>query len=515
MSDSSFRNLYAAAVCIALGLLLAALWVNEYLPFQDYPEWLFQSRILHQIVAHGENDSNRYELQLFPIHPNILVSLLLAGLQFVVPVKVAGKIVLTLIALLFVFGWWFLMNRQQTFHPLRWLGLPLAFNYFFAMGFLSYCLGIGLLMFAVGWLFSGMTPYSPGKIMMLGLWALVLFFTHGVAIAIFLMAAMMFLFTNTIYTRAQKLGVLAACLPAIVLLLLYFGFGGKSGSVALYDSITHQLISSRYAVCLFPRLIPLEPLLPVSYLNAAALVVILGVVILTWRASVSTRTPYRLLAWFLAAVVVLLPVERIGEFFPPNPRFLWPAVAFLAASFATTGRARRREATIVAFGVVVAGLHFAQLSFFNAEATRIAETIQPYVQNSRLPLVAARGYVEEFDKSPSQRFSGGVRTMMHFQRYVQLEKPPAYVRTFDIGLVHARPAPPPEVYRLDNDLEAQHLDEALGVLRDQLSSVMASVDCFVVIGTDLVLDQFESALLPVYQLAKREKHVLVMMRSPG
>lgn len=512
MSDSSFRNLLAAGICIALGVLLAAIWLNEYLPFQDYPEWLFQSRILHQIFAHGSSEGSGYELQLFPIHPNILVSLLLAGLQFVVPVKVAGKIVLTLIVVAFVFGWRFLMNRHQPLHPLRWLGIPLAFNYFFSMGFLSYCLGIGLMMFAVGWLFSGMTPYSPGKLMMLGLCALVLFFTHGVAIAIFLMAVVLFLFTNNSYTRGQKRGVLAACLPAIVLLLLYFGFGEKSGSVALYDSITHQLISSRYAVCLFPRLIPLEPLLPVSYLNIAALAAILGVVVLAWRASVATSTPYRLLAWFLAAVVVLLPIERIGEFFPPNPRFLWPAVAFLAASFVTTERARRLEATIVGFGVVVAGLHFAQLSFFNTEAMRIANTIQPYIQNSKLPLVAARGYVEEFDKRPSQLFSGGVRTMMHFPRYVQLEKMPTHVRTFDIGLVKARRSSPPEVYELDDELEAQHLDEALGVLRAHLSRAAAYVDCFVVIGTEQVLEQFKTVLLTAYKESKSERNVLVMTR---
>ncbi|TAK67114.1 MAG: hypothetical protein EPO24_00895, partial [Bacteroidetes bacterium] len=175
-------------VACSMLALLCAIWLNTYLPLQDYPEWLFQGKTLHAALTDTLDSESLYAVRWFPIPPNALVSILLALLNFFMPIEIAGKVMLSAYLLLFISGWRFMFRTANHAHPFRWLGVLLAFNFFFYMGLLGYTASIAVLFFAVPWLFSLKAPFSPNHGVKIALLSLSLYLLHGVAFGIFILA---------------------------------------------------------------------------------------------------------------------------------------------------------------------------------------------------------------------------------------------------------------------------------------------------------------------------------------
>lgn len=511
MREKSLDNILRVGIAVAIVILISSVWVNTYLPFQDYPEWLFQAQLTGREMVDGIASNFGYELVLFPTQPNVVVSAILVGLQPIMPIEIAGKILLTLILLVFILGWRAMMRASAALHPLRWLGISFAFHYFFYLGFLSYSLGIALVMPCVAWLFSSNALVSLRNIVAVGLLAVFLYLVHGVAFGIFVVAILVRVFMKGPFTISQALVLCSALVPSFLLVAALIVYGKGPASLVLHETVWHQMLSWRYALSLFNRLIPFQPEFPVSLQNGGALAVVASLFVLTWRGAIVSK-PYRVLALCMTMLGLLVPFQRVGNFFPLNARFVLPAVAFFAASCVVAKRARWVELTVMLLGLSIAIGNATQLSAFNKGAEAVAQSVRPFMEKRGNVLVLGRGFVEEFDKNPWHRFSGGIRTLVHFRRYIDMYTTPSFVRTFESGLLQHR-GHTAELVALDSALEAsQHLDEAIAVLHTQRDMLKASVDCVIVMGKDLVLERFRDALTTLFDEKKREPFLLVMVR---
>jgi hypothetical protein len=135
----------------ALLVLLAPLTITELPPLLDYPNHLARTYVL----AFGQEDPvlSRIYAQDWQIIPNLAIDVVLTGLVKVLPVYVAGRVMLGMILVLNYAA--ILLYSRAVFG--RWSWWPVAaalmgYHALFLMGFMNYQVGIALaMMTAAGW----------------------------------------------------------------------------------------------------------------------------------------------------------------------------------------------------------------------------------------------------------------------------------------------------------------------------------------------------------------------------
>lgn len=485
-------------------VLVTAIWWNHFLPLQDYPEWLFQSSLIKTAIGNSQQTIATYEIRWFPLPPNSLVSIVLAVLQFFVSVNVAGKLLLTVYVLLFIFGWLYFFSRRHGHHPLRWLGIVFVFNYFFFMGYVSYILGLSILFYAMGW-FNHVEQFSWWIVLGVIMFSLLLYTAHGIPCFIFylVIAGRLILRNNRFHTLGQNLAIGFALLPSIVLLAIYIAYNNTPTQWVLYPSPILQLTNWVYAISFFNRLIPFEQTLPISLLNILITAFLAGVAY-SFRKRLFHSTALRMygpLALAMLFCIIANPVTRIGELFGIGQRFVLPAIFFFFASFSVVNADRKIENAIVILGLIMSVLYFAQMLQFDKDAESVYEAIKPSYEKARTPLVIARGYVEEFDKRMPQRFSAGIRTMIHFRRVLDIESVPRNFVTFGSALLQVQKNKmDPQIVGLDSCVDKyQYASEAIRALTVRKSELCQQRDYVFVIGNENVIRQYSSWLSSCYR----------------
>jgi hypothetical protein len=132
---------------LVLIIVIVPLWMVDYPAMLDYPNHLASCYIL----AHYFDSpvwQQRYYLDFTPI-PNLGIDLIIVPLAKFLPILVAGKIFLSIVAALFVLGC--SEAGKAITGRLNWLALVCGFAFYNAemlMGFLSFMLGIGVFLFA-------------------------------------------------------------------------------------------------------------------------------------------------------------------------------------------------------------------------------------------------------------------------------------------------------------------------------------------------------------------------------
>ena len=152
MSDASLQPRLRWFVCLgALLVLLAPLCITELPPLLDYPNHLARTYVL----AFGQDDPvlSRIYAQDWQIIPNLAIDVVLTGLVKILPVYVAGRVMLGLILVLNYAA--IILYSRAVFG--RWSWWPVAaalmgYHALFLMGFMNYQVGIALaMMTAAGW----------------------------------------------------------------------------------------------------------------------------------------------------------------------------------------------------------------------------------------------------------------------------------------------------------------------------------------------------------------------------
>lgn len=177
------RNFTACFLLVAL-LSLAPLFAVALPPLHDYPFHLARADILASLNASSFLRTH-YELGSFLL-PNVGMDVVLLPLAHLFPILVAGRILLGLILLLMLTGTVALhaaLHRRLSIWPL--LAGFVLYNWIFLYGFLSYMLGVGLMLWAVaGWV--ALRERAVGwRLAWAGVLAIMLLFCHLVALGLF------------------------------------------------------------------------------------------------------------------------------------------------------------------------------------------------------------------------------------------------------------------------------------------------------------------------------------------
>ena len=144
-----------AAYWGAVALYVAAFWLPRFVPLVDYPQHLGIASLLHRWIAGGAVERSLYEVNLFTY--NASFHLLVALLAFVVPVEVAGRLVVSVVPLLFAAGTLELLRAARRPRDYALLVLPLAYNSVLTWGFVNNSLGFGAALAVLAWLYRAMS----------------------------------------------------------------------------------------------------------------------------------------------------------------------------------------------------------------------------------------------------------------------------------------------------------------------------------------------------------------------
>ncbi len=218
--------------------VILPVWLLEYLPLVDLPLHIARAHVLH---AYGSNPFLKqvYDLVIEPI-PNVGAEVVMMGLQWILPIGIAMKLMISVILLLFCTG---IREIFRIFaSEVQWLPLlaPLiAYHTMFVYGFLNYVLGLGLFF----WTFSLWYRWSSGKssiinYLSIALLAAACYFAHlssyaflGVTISTVL--AYELIAKTGLFMSRLKLA-LASSIP-MILFVLFMGGSGTNSGVAFSD----------------------------------------------------------------------------------------------------------------------------------------------------------------------------------------------------------------------------------------------------------------------------------------
>jgi hypothetical protein len=174
-----------AALFVLCLILVAPLALVDVPPLLDYPNHLARAYVL----AHGQADVHLSQMYAahWTIIPNLAIDLILPPLLLIMPVHIAGRILLAVALVLPVVGT-ILYSRavfaQRSYWPLA--ACLVACNGLFLLGFINFQLGIGLaLACAAAW--RRVRESRPMGAMVLGIAsAVILFFSHLMGLLFFL-----------------------------------------------------------------------------------------------------------------------------------------------------------------------------------------------------------------------------------------------------------------------------------------------------------------------------------------
>jgi hypothetical protein len=269
-------------------------WLLKYLPLVDLPLHLARADVLHR---YGSDPflQQVYDLVIEPI-PNVGIDLLMVGLQWLMPVDIAMKLLISIILLLFCTG---IREIFRLFaNNASWLQVlaPLvAYHTMFVYGFLNYELGLGLFFWTFSyWYRKSVSPSVPAWIV-LAILSTLCYFTHlssyaFLAVAIATIVTYELVAGSSLLRHRLKLGT-AAALPLIFFLLFMGGSGTNSG-------FEFSDVRGKFTTLL---------MLVTSYDKVFDLILVIGLAVITLLAFIAARKrAVDLSALTLTAVFALL-----------------------------------------------------------------------------------------------------------------------------------------------------------------------------------------------------------------
>jgi hypothetical protein len=245
-----------AAFVLVLGLATLPLVLASHVPLIDYPFHLARMAILDR---HGDDAflQGIYAVHLHAV-PNVAMDLVVLGLAKILPVEVASRAFIGISFALTLSGVAALgrVLHGGTSLPTLVLGAALLHNWIFLFGFLNYLFGLGVLLWATAvWIATETRPLWSR--IALGLpFALVLYFSHLVAFALFCLVLAGLGVQRALRQRRLEVGVLArettAALGACFLPMVLFVFFSPTSADAAGGFVFQTFASKAKSMLLTP-----------------------------------------------------------------------------------------------------------------------------------------------------------------------------------------------------------------------------------------------------------------------
>ncbi|HID63287.1 MAG TPA: hypothetical protein EYP49_11190, partial [Anaerolineae bacterium] len=335
------------AVLIVVNLL--PIWLVRFPPLQDYPNHLLSAHI----VAHY-NDPNfdyaqNFVLSWRPI-PNVLGTLIMAGLARIVPTFLAGKLFLSLYIILFPLSIFYLLNAVDSNKLLLGLfGFPLTYSWFFNMGFLNFCFSLPLYFFAVGfwWKTRSGQRNRVKRMIVLGLLTLLIYLAHFLTFGAWIATIALLSLTSVGWRTTIRRGLLLAGLVVAILIPATLIFDAVWIQLrAIFDLITPSVIV--FASLPTKLAITFRPFISFRALveGVILLALLLLYLALMLRNSAQwTVTPFLSLALLMVGLFLVLPVGFREPFYIARRLLILAVILGLPVLYVST-RLRWRLALI-------------------------------------------------------------------------------------------------------------------------------------------------------------------------
>jgi hypothetical protein len=207
------------ALSIAIACLwmitLAPIWEPRFLPLLDLPNHLDAIAIWHRFNDPSWGYQRFYRLNLLPL-PYWGYFFPVHMLSYLMPIEVANKVYLSAYALALPLGAMLLARRTGRSPWLALLVFPLVFNFNFSLGFITFCGGMTLMLYAFVVLDRFLEAPSRGRALALFLLTTSLYTTHVLPWLFFGVAALPWLFFYGLRPR-RMLAAAALMLPSVAL----------------------------------------------------------------------------------------------------------------------------------------------------------------------------------------------------------------------------------------------------------------------------------------------------------
>lgn len=173
------------------GLLLLAMllpiWAGPYPPLYDYPNHLLEAQVVARYHDPQLDYAASYDIRPgWYLRSNALSTLLLIALGSILPITLAGQLVLSLYLVLFVGGLACLLRRTDAAWPLLLLAPVLAYNSGFTTGWLNFSYGAALALLALPLYLGWQARARHRDLVLLALLLLLIYVAHIVAWALLL-----------------------------------------------------------------------------------------------------------------------------------------------------------------------------------------------------------------------------------------------------------------------------------------------------------------------------------------
>ena len=408
MGASRRQLLILLALC---GALLLPIWLVQYPPLLDYPNHLARTFILTHLDDPAYQFRGFYRADWGP-YPYLSMDVIVIALQHIVPVYVAGKLYLSLCLLAVPLSvWWLLRQANPGNEGLALLGLVLAYDVFFLMGFGVFQLGLALCFVTVGWWVRYLREPSRNA------WAIALalatttYFAHLIAFGI----AGFIIGIYTIAARRRFWDVVRAgviFLPGMVLYRLSGIAPEKDAEIYYRDWIEKyydgvDVIKHSYT----------------TTMEALVFWAVVACLLVAWIHNRERRIqwPWVAVLGALLAFYVALP-DEIGQSWDIDLRVI-PAIFVTLLLVCSIGR-RQRIVVVLALAIFAVRITDLTANFVaqQKELREMAAAVQHVPRNARLlPLID-----EHPDDDPL------VRLPNHFWAYTVIERGARPVFLFDL-----------------------------------------------------------------------------------
>lgn len=228
--------LLALAFALLWAASLAPIWAPRFLPLLDLPNHLAAVAIWHRFGDPGWGYSHFYRLNRLPL-PYWGYLLPMSVLAHVTSIEIANKLVLSLYALALPVGAALLARQMGRSAWLALFAFPLVFNTSFQFGFVTFCIGLAMLPFALWALDRFLQAPSRGRAAALGLITVALYFSHVLPWLFFGVAAAPLLFCHGVRPRRIALAA-GLMLPSVAVASLGF-FAAAHGATAVQAGPLH------------------------------------------------------------------------------------------------------------------------------------------------------------------------------------------------------------------------------------------------------------------------------------
>ncbi|OGD28639.1 MAG: hypothetical protein A2Y56_02180 [Candidatus Aminicenantes bacterium RBG_13_63_10] len=390
-------------VLVLILLYLLPVWGFKYFPSVDGPSHIYNAHILNHLDHPAWIFKDYFELNLRPF-PNWTGSLLMLALQKAASPLRAEKIFLTVSIILFIWALYYLLGASG--HRNRFLtlfGFMFIYNLMFLSGFYSFCLGVSLLLLALGYFWKHKDAFTWKRGALLSLMLLAVYFSHPVPCL--LAFAILGLFILLYYRNRLK--KMAAVFLAMVPALAFFAYYSlayrllttekSAANFKNWPGFLTDFFSFRFLVTLD---VHWQPLLASACAGLLALLFVWTAVRRIQRREPARDQPSEKKSYFLLAfgasfvLYTLLPDIVAGHASAINQRFgLVAALMILPWIPTDPGRAVRRAISVLAVGLALANLFVLQRSFslINQELAEFTEGVDHMERGSTyIPLIIER-----------------------------------------------------------------------------------------------------------------------------